>query len=226
MNRIVLLKMGALLAGLSAVAMPVTSTSRQLVIYEQPCWRETPPIEARVAALPAGLSEDAVGEAQLLCRLADDGSLSNCLVEKESSAGFGAAARSLQDQYRVYMPDGDLVEYEPGMLWTRFTVKWGDRPSVIANPNWLRRPTDLEVANAYPDRALRLSVEGTVMLSCEISYEGLLINCDVLAENPADYQFGRAGLQLSEYFQMTPFLPDGSCTVGARVNLPLRFSLR
>ena len=40
------------------------------------------------------------------------------------------------------------------------------RPSVITNPDWARKPSGEDIARYYPDRALRMEVEGRATLSC------------------------------------------------------------
>ena len=99
------------------------------------------------------------------------------------------------------------------------------RPSVISNPDWLRRPSADEVARYYPDRALRLETEGRATLSCTVSAKGTLGNCSILSEDPNDMGFGDAAMKLSKLFKMRPMSKDGQPVDGGSVRIPLRFTL-
>ena len=46
------------------------------------------------------------------------------------------------------------------------------RPTIIANPDWVSRPTADEVAKYYPERALRMSISGRATLLCKVSAKG------------------------------------------------------
>jgi protein TonB len=97
--------------------------------------------------------------------------------------------------------------------------------AVLRNsPDWLRLPSDGEVAAAYPQAARRSRVTGEAALACTLDADGRLEACKVAAESPSGYGFGEAALSLAGRFQMTPLYPDGSPVTGARVSVPITFA--
>jgi protein TonB len=96
-------------------------------------------------------------------------------------------------------------------------------PSVIERPDWLKKPTAAQVANAYPERALMRDIGGTAKLSCKVTAIGAVRNCVVVSETPSEYGFGAAALKLSKNFQMKPQTVDGAPVEGASVTIPLTF---
>ena len=101
----------------------------------------------------------------------------------------------------------------------------GARPSVITNPDWMRRPTGEDMARFYPDKAQRDEIEGRATIYCTVTAEGSLSGCSVVDETPADYGFGAAALNLGLLFKMRPMTKDGVPVSGGWVRIPIRFML-
>lgn len=99
------------------------------------------------------------------------------------------------------------------------------RPAVIQNPDWLRKPSGEDVARYYPDRAMRMNVEGRATLDCTVTAGGGLEACTVASEAPDDQEFGAAALRMAKLFKMRPMTRDGAPVSGGSVRIPIRFAL-
>jgi TonB family protein len=101
----------------------------------------------------------------------------------------------------------------------------GTAPSLITNPDWIRRPSGSEIARYYPRAAAAAQIEGSAAISCKVSAAGFLVDCTVLDERPAGHEFGQAALALSTSFRMRPMLRDGAPVEGGTVRIPMQFKL-
>ncbi|MGH6965979.1 MAG: TonB family protein, partial [Phenylobacterium sp.] len=108
-------------------------------------------------------------------------------------------------------------------------------PTLIAQPDWIAKPTGADIQRLYPAQALKQGVTGKVVMTCRIDAAGMLQRCSlndvaVTGENlpvgpNADLGFGAATLKLAELFQMKPKSKDGVVTAGAEVRIPVRWGL-
>jgi protein TonB len=99
------------------------------------------------------------------------------------------------------------------------------RPSVITNPDWLRRPSAEDLERYYPERASRMNLEGRASISCTVHARGTLEGCSVASESPDDAGFGDAAIRMSRLFKMRPMTRDGSPVGGGRITIPISFRL-
>ncbi len=97
-------------------------------------------------------------------------------------------------------------------------------PSVITNPDWLRRPTADEIGSVWPAQAMRQRLGGIARLKCEVDLQGLVQDCSVLSEDPPGMGFGGAALALAPKFLFRPGTRDGA-PVTSWVTIPINFSM-
>jgi TonB family protein len=96
-------------------------------------------------------------------------------------------------------------------------------PARIVQPDWLQKPTGDDLARFYPAEAAKAELGGDAVLDCGVGLDGHLQNCAVRRESPQGAGFGKAALDLSPSFQMSPITLDGQPAAGGRVVIPIRF---
>ncbi|WP_374467895.1 TonB family protein [Phenylobacterium sp.] len=96
---------------------------------------------------------------------------------------------------------------------------------LVTEPDWLRRPSGEDMADAYPMIGQVLEIEGRAVIACAVSTAGLLEGCSVVEEAPAAIGFGAASLELSRLFRMRPLSRDGEPVTGGTVRIPIAFRL-
>jgi protein TonB len=98
-------------------------------------------------------------------------------------------------------------------------------PRVVTTPDWAAIPNGEDFARYYPYGAQKAHLSGYARIGCQVMATGQLTECKVLAEDPADWDFGAAALKLSQLFKMRPTTRDGASVAGATVRIPIRFEI-
>jgi TonB family protein len=179
------------------------------------------------------------GEARLKCRVAPSGmdacqvldpdkvdpivrqevlkraaALSPQLWTKEgrSTIGYAVEMRFTLDPSR----NADLLGGEPRLpIVAPGVVDYRPRTQISAPRH---------IASFYPDRAMRMEVNGRVAVECPTLVEGKPDGCKIVSEAPLDYGFGDAALKVSEQFRFVDETIDGAST-HEPVRLPINFSV-
>ncbi|MGZ3378423.1 MAG: energy transducer TonB [Phenylobacterium sp.] len=99
------------------------------------------------------------------------------------------------------------------------------RPSVVTNPDWLRKPTGEDMSKFYPTAAAAARIEGRVVLRCSVNAAGDLMDCSTSGEEPMAQGFAEAALSLAPFFKMRPMTRDGVAVSGGKINIPIAFRL-
>ena len=95
---------------------------------------------------------------------------------------------------------------------------------VIGKPQWLAVPNAAEVESYDPNRAQRM-VTGSATLQCIVRPDGGLGACAVLDDNPAEFGFGDAALQIAALLRVAPLDEAGQPVAGGVVRFPVKFTL-
>lgn len=97
---------------------------------------------------------------------------------------------------------------------------------IITQPEWVRRPNSETVSRFYPDRAMRIGIEGSTRITCRVHLSGRLVDCVVQSESPLGYDFGAAAIRLAGTLRMRPMLRNGEAVDGGMVTIPIQWRLQ
>jgi len=205
-----------------AIAQPSQATREALQLYPK-------------AALAMGMD----GRVELTCERSSRLELHDCrvFVETPAGEGFGAAALAAS---AMSPPNPDVtappakdvfVEYLFCARPTAAVTPDPREPQHLIVPATIdRRPTDAEIAAAFPAAAKAAGVPGaTVSLSCRVTPDGALVDCRAPFVYPPTEGFGDAALSLVPLYHATPASRDGkpvpvtagfTLTFGAPTPLP------
>jgi TonB family protein len=82
----------------------------------------------------------------------------------------------------------------------RVITEWSRSPT--GETAWTSKASVEDIAQYYPDRAQRLGISGNATISCTSTDAGVLENCHVVSESPADQGFGAAALKMSGLYRV------------------------
>jgi TonB family protein len=205
---------------LSLVALAVAAPAAA-----QTAWTSAPTAADLAAAYPAKARAEGIGGGvELTCTVLRSGALSDCDVLAESARGygFGAAARKLVGKLTVAgVPTG--TELRVPVTFAPEVLKPG--PMTVKTPKWTATPTAADMQALVPKQADGPN-EARVTLVCDVLDGGALSGCAIDREEPAGQGFGAAVLALAPKFRTDLMSVEGQPTVGAKVRLPVRFSLK
>ncbi|WP_354297451.1 TonB family protein [Phenylobacterium koreense] len=77
---------------------------------------------------------------------------------------------------------------------------------IVTAPEWSEQPGGQEILAAYPGAPRSLLISGWARLACRLDKMGLLTECKVVLERPADLGFGAAALSLVPRYRLAPRL--------------------
>ena len=207
-----------LIAATAAAAVGSVATADTV-----PEWSDAPTIADIAAAYPTRAKAAKVsGHVQLTCEVGRDNHprLCEALVEKPSGYGFGAAARKLAEKLTVaqagmvgqniFVP----VNFDAGVLNGTADVK----------PSWATLPSVTDFQASFPKTENGVN-HVRVVLGCTVEAGGALGGCAVVQEDPPGQGYGAGALALASKFRVQPWGPDGQASVGAHIQVPIRYEL-
>lgn len=192
----------------------------------QTAWIAAPTAAEMAAAYPEKAKAAGVGGGvELVCTAARNGALDDCdiLAEAPRGYGFGAAARDLAE--RRLRAAGVVRDTEVRASISFPAELARGEPLTVKTPQWTALPTADEMQALVPKQTDGPN-EVRVTLVCDVRAEGVLAGCVVDREEPAGEGFGDAVLKLAPKFRTSLLSAEGMPTVGAKVRLPVRFSLK
>lgn len=201
------------------VAGAVVGAARSAAEDKDSVWLTEPSFEDQARAYPHDAYRKKLsGDSAIRCAVAADGRLADCVVVSEtpSAMGFGAAALSLADRFR--MKPQALAARTATTVTVPFRWK-------IASTDWQSLPPGNLMAGHYPQAARAWNVNGCVRLRCRVRADGTLDDCFAEFEAPQGYGFARATLEVAPYFRMKPTAPDGKSVEGGMVEIPIIWHL-
>lgn len=192
-------------------------------------WKSAPSYSEVVAAYPARARAAQVGgHVILFCRLDRSGGLSPCetTIEEPHGQGFALAAKELAKSFKVgsvVMNGRDMTGAKMQLPVTFAVEMLNPEATATGKPSWTALPNAAAVHGAFPVQARQTGTKsGKATLTCKVVAEGAL-DCALASEEPAGQGFGAAALELSPYFRLSTWTPEGLPMIGGKVRFPIRF---
>jgi TonB family protein len=202
-------------------------------VIEEAVWSAAPSFEDMVAAWPAAADGNAeIGTAVLRCRVGEGGSLRSCIIAGQVPKGspFGEAAQTLVGKFRLKVTADELKKYGAADIAVSFRFYNPATPAgqakKVEKPDWIVRINPERIVALYPAAAADAGVrEGVGVADCLVAPDGKMTDCKVAGETPAGLGFGQSAVLALSLMQMDPWTPEGRPVAGARVRVPVKFSL-
>ncbi len=188
-------------------------------------WSRTPSWAQMQAVYPVTAKSNA-GSVTLRCTVGPAGVPTDCLNggERAEGEGFYEAALKLAALF-VIAPttlstpaEGDVVEVP-----FRFTRPRSKDPRELRSPKWVNQMSVAEAQSLFPAAAPDGVKQGAAVVKCQITAEGRLKPCSVLADAPKGMGFGAAALATAERMAMNPW-SEGFPVEGLTLSFRLAFS--
>lgn len=110
-------------------------------------------------------------------------------------------------------------------------VQWGHRVTDTANvadipltdPVWVLAPGPGDLDRFFPPRAWERGISGQTTLSCIATVSGILSDCQVVSETPANWGFGTAAVRLTRLYRLDISSSSGQAIAGRRTELTINW---
>ena len=218
--------MGARLIAIAAAGAMSLAASAALAAAA-PTWAEAPTYADAQAVYPARAKAELVaGSAVMSCTVTMNGHLSDCaaIASQPEGMGFDDAAHRLTPKFRAELGGGVRSGSE-----VRFTVGFapqmaGGGPALERNITWAALPAISDFQASFPKSENGVN-HVRVVMDCSVGAGGSLAGCGVESEEPAGQGYGAGALALAPKIRVGLLTADGVPTVGARVQVPIRYEL-
>lgn len=218
---------------LSAATLAIGSANAAEIPASAIVWDTAPSFADMAAAWPTatngGLQE---GSATLSCRIRRDATIGNCqtLSDTPQGLGFAPAAKSLAGKFRIKVDLTTLRKDQDYFVTVPFRFlnprTNAGRVNKVTSPRWISMPDPARIQGAFPKAAADAGVKkGVGVIDCATARDGRLTDCKVSREAPEGLGFGQAAMTVAPIMQMNPWTDDGRPIDGARIKLPIEFTL-
>jgi hypothetical protein len=196
-------------------------------------WNDAPSVADVRAAYPSkARAEGKDGSVTLDCALNPHGGLSNCRTISEEPRGYGFvhAAEALASKFVGPTKDNadqPLAGVHTHLRFTFAASGLDTNTPAIGKPLWAGLPMAEDFDASFPAAAAKANIlKARVVMSCLVATGGVLSDCHVESEDPANYGFGAAAASLAGKFRVAIWTAEGLPTVGGRVSVPIRYDLQ
>jgi TonB family protein len=210
-------RMMAVGVALATAAMLGAASETSKTSKADPDWLREP----ETAQIRAHLSAEALkvgGRAIMRCHVQEHGALDGCAIVAETSTGLGFGDALLAMSGGFQMSPLGMTRLGPDRL---VLIPYYNFP-YDTGPDWLRRPTQEELAVLWPKQAAREGIGGKATITCLVDVRGAAYDCVAIAEDPPGKGFGGAAIGLSQQFQFRPAKLHGAPVISA-VNVPINW---
>ena len=221
-------------AGFGGGNYGVQATGNALVRHEvtmldHPIWAQAASYSDVVRAYPAQAGR-VDGYAAIHCLVDRGGALSRCQVIKEAPerAGFGAAALSLGNRFRVASELARTSHSTP--LWVDIPMRFpapGATGERTVTPTWIVGVDPDKAPKVYPPEAAAAGVgTGRGVARCVVQLDGSLASCTPDVADPPNLGFSEAAAKLASTMKMNLWSADAAPVDGAVVRVGIRLNLK
>ena len=203
---------------------------RPVTMLDRPIWAHAATFEDLASAYPAQ-ANGVEGYAVDHCKVMPDGSLTNCQTIKETpdKLGFGKAALSLADRFRV--APGWTRAPDRGDLWVdipiRFEPASAAGPRTVDAPMWLVGVDPDSAPKLFPPEAAAKGLtSGIGVARCTVQADGSLTDCTPETADPDGLGFSESAVRLASVMKMNPWTADAAPVDGASVEVRIQLNLK
>ena len=194
-------------------------------------WLAAPTVAEMSAAYPkSAMGKIAAAHVLMRCGIRGDGSLEDCesVSELPAGKGFAHAASGLIRDFRL-PPANKGDSYSNLRVDVPFDFRDPGQaapPVEIHDPIWIKQIKPDSITALFPAAAIKAGYKvGRASVECTVATDGTLSGCAIATEDPADFGFGDAAMEVASVMQMSPWTKQGAPVEGARITLPIKFVL-
>lgn len=221
-----------IVAAIALSSLPVAALCQEPPSQvEQPVWMISPP----TAALPARFrGEDYRSNVRLVCTVSQD-ALTACQPSEVAPESFLQAAQRAASFARIASLDGQgeptngrQVSVTVGFPIPVMLETPTQPVNLVGRPVWRDRPSQEDIATAYPSQARDQGITGNVFLECTVGDDGRLHSCRSIGTSGEGFhaEFAAAALTLASRFRVGRNDADGQATTGKIVRASVAFRLQ